>query len=326
MKKVKITGTGSCLPEKILTNRDLEKMVETSDEWITKRTGIKERRIAAEGEAASDLGCRAAEKAIKAAGVDAQEIDLIICATITPDMVFPATACLIQEKLGIEEAAAFDVEAACTGFITALSVAEGMLSTGNYNNALVVASEILSRITDWQDRSTCVLFGDGAGAAVLSCAEGETGILSTHLGASGAYWDLLSLPAGGSLRPASRETVDGRLHYMRMEGNKVFKIAVQKMAEGSRASLQKAGLGIEDIKIIVPHQANLRIIKALAKKLELDMEKIYVNIVGYGNMSAATTAVGLDEIIRKGLASEGDIIQLVAFGGGLTWGAATVRL
>ncbi len=326
MNRVKITGTGSFLPEKILTNSQLEKMVETSDEWITKRTGIKQRRIAADGEATSDLGFRASRQAVSAAGIDVQDIDLIICATITPDMVFPATACLIQDKLGIKEAAAFDVEAACTGFISALAAAEGMLLTGNYRNALVVASEILSRVTDWEDRSTCVLFGDGAGAAVLSPGTGESGILSTHLGASGAYSDLLYLPAGGSLNPASHETVDNRLHYMRMEGNKVFKIAVQKMAEGSHSSLEKAGLGIEDLKIVVPHQANLRIIKALAKKLDLDMEKIYVNIVKYGNMSAATTAVGLDEIIRKGLASEGDIIQLVAFGGGLTWGAATVRL
>ncbi len=326
MIKAKITGTGSFLPKKVLTNSDLEKMVETSNEWIIKRTGIKERRIAAEGEVASDLGVRAGEEAIKAAGIEKDDIDLIICSTITPDMVFPATACLIQHKLGIKEAAAFDLEAACTGYVTALATAQGMIAAGLCRNVLVVASEVLSRITDWQDRSTCVLFGDGAGAAVVSASDDEAGIISVHLGASGEYSELLKLPAGGSKMPASSETVKNRLHYMKMEGNKVFKVAVQKMAESSSLSLKKAGVRLQDLKIIVPHQANLRIINSLAKKLGLDAEKVYVNIMKYGNMSAATTAVGFDEIIKKGLAGEGDIVQLVAFGGGLTWGAVTVRL
>ncbi|MGM0568043.1 MAG: beta-ketoacyl-ACP synthase III [Elusimicrobiota bacterium] len=327
MKKARITGTGSYLPEKVLTNRDLENMVNTNDEWIVKRTGIKERRIASDKEASSDMGAKAALRAVEAADIDIQDIDLIICATITPDMVFPATACLIQQKLGIKESAAFDVEAACTGFITALSVAEGMLAGGNYKNALVVASEVLSRITDWSDRSTCVLFGDGAGAAVLSPSDSsETGILSSHLGASGRYSSLLKLPAGGSLMPASEDTLEKKLHYMKMEGNKVFKIAVAKMAESSAESLKRASLTCEDLKIIVPHQANLRIIKSLAKKLKVKMDKVYVNISRYGNMSAATTAVGLDEIISKGLAGSGDAVQLVAFGGGLTWGSLILRI
>lgn len=326
MKKVKILGTGSYLPEKILTNNDLEKMVDTSDEWIIKRTGIKERRIAAESQSASDLGAEAARKAISDADIDPQDIDLIICATVTPDMVFPATACLIKEKLGIKEAAAFDAEAACTGFIVALSIAEGMLIAGNYRNALVVAAEVLSRVTDWEDRATCVLFGDGAGAAILSVTEDESGILSTHLGADGKYSDLLKLPAGGSLNPASIDTVNQRLHFMKMEGREIFKIAVEKMRESACIALERAGIGIEDVRIIVPHQANIRIINALARHLKVDINKVFVNIMKYGNMSAATTAVGLDEVRRKGIVARGDIVELVAFGGGLTWGAAVIKL
>ncbi|MFC2061009.1 beta-ketoacyl-ACP synthase III [Elusimicrobiota bacterium] len=326
MKRAKILGTGSYLPEKILTNSDLEKMVDTSDEWIVKRTGIKERRIAADSQTASVLGAEAAKKAVSDAGIDIQDIDLVICATISPDMVFPATACLIMEKLGIKDAAAFDVEAACTGYITALTIAEGMLLAGSYKNALVIASEVLSRVTDWQDRYTCVLFGDGAGAAVLTASEGESGIIATHLGADGKYGDLLKLPAGGSLQPASIDTVNQRLHFMKMEGREVFKIAVQKMNESACAALEKAGMGIEDIKVIVPHQANMRIINSLAKQLKLDMGRVFVNIMKYGNMSAATTAVGFDEVRKNNIAAEGDVVELVAFGGGFTWGAIVIRL
>lgn len=326
MRRIKITGTGSYLPEKVLTNKKLEEMVETSDEWIIKRTGIKERRIASEDQAASDLGVEAAKKAIDDAGINIEEIDLIICATVTPDMVFPATACLIQKKLGIKDVAAFDVEAACTGFITALSIADGMLKSGNYRNALVIASEVLSRITDWDDRSTCVLFGDGAGAAILTVSEDESGILSSHLGADGRYGELLYLPGGGSLKPATIETVNQRLHFMKMAGKEVFKIAVQKMAESACIALKRAGTDIEDVKIIVPHQANMRIISALAKTLKVDMKKVFVNIMAYGNMSAATTAVGLDEVCKQKLALQGDIVELVAFGGGFTWGALVLKL
>ncbi|MGM0441646.1 MAG: beta-ketoacyl-ACP synthase III [Elusimicrobiota bacterium] len=325
MDRIKITGTGSYLPEEVLSNEDLEKMVDTSDEWITQRTGIKERRIASEEQSASDLAKRAGKKAIEDAGIDIQDIDLVICCTITPDMVFPATACLIKEKLGIKDAAAFDVEAACTGFITGLSVGEGMLKTGNYKNALVIASEVLSRITDWQDRNTCVLFGDGAGAAVLTASEKNDGILSSYLGADGSYKNLLRLPAGGSEKPASEETVKKGLHYMKMAGRETFKIAIKKMAKSVKKALKRADLSSEDIEILIPHQANLRIIESLAKVLKVDLDRVFVNIEKYGNMSAATTAVGLDEAVKENNIGEGDIVQLVAFGGGLTWGSVVIK-
>ncbi|MDA3792393.1 MAG: ketoacyl-ACP synthase III [Elusimicrobia bacterium] len=326
MIRAEIIGTGSYIPEKTLTNKDLEKMVDTSDNWITKRTGIKERHIAAGDQASSDLAVEAAKKAIADAGIDKDEIDIIICATITPDMVFPATACQTQKKLEIKDVAAFDVEAACTGFLTALAIADSMIVSGNFNKVLVVASEVLSRITDWDDRQTCVLFGDGAGAAILSATDEDRGIMSSYLGADGNYDNILHLPAGGSKLPASQETVKEGLHYMKMEGRETFKIAVKKMAQSVRIALKKAGLTIDEIKMVIPHQANMRIIKALAKRLKIDIEKVFVNIQDYGNMSAATTAVGLDEALRGGNISEGDIIQLVAFGGGLTWGSITVKI
>ncbi|MEA3507068.1 MAG: beta-ketoacyl-ACP synthase III [Elusimicrobiota bacterium] len=326
MTRSKIIGTGSYMPQKVLTNKKLEGMVDTSDEWITKRTGIKERHIAADDQAASDLAVKASQKAIEDAEIDKEEIDAIICATITPDMVFPATACQIQKKLGIDNVAAFDVEAACTGFLTALSIADLMIVSGNYKKVLVIASEVLSRITDWEDRQTCVLFGDGAGAAILSATNKEKGILSSYMGADGSLDNLLYLPAGGSKAPASEETIKKGMHYIKMEGRETFKIAVNKMAQSARIALKKAGLTIDDIKMVIPHQANMRIISALAKKLKVDIERVFVNIEDYGNMSAATTAVGLDETLKGGKVKEGDIIQLVAFGGGLTWGSVVVKI
>ncbi len=325
MNRVKIIGTGSYLPEKILNNKELEQMVDTSDEWITQRTGIKERRIAPEGMAASDLGKIAAQRAMEDAGIDKQDIDLIICCTITPDMVFPATACLMKEKIGIDNAAAFDLEAACTGFITGLSVGEGMLRTGNYKNVLVVASEVLSRITDWEDRNTCVLFGDGAGAAVLTLSEDNAGILSSYMGSDGSYTDLLKLPAGGSYSPATINTVKNKMHFLKMSGRETFKIAIKKMAHSVNQALDKAGVSDRDIKFVIPHQANLRIIESLAKILKIEMDRVFVNIHKYGNMSAATTAVGLDECLKKNNIKKGDLLQLVAFGGGLTWGSLIIK-
>ncbi|MFW6134603.1 MAG: beta-ketoacyl-ACP synthase III [Elusimicrobiota bacterium] len=326
MKMAKIIGTGSYLPDKILTNKDLEKMVDTSDEWITKRTGIKERRIASENEASSDLGVKAAKKAVQDAGIDVQEIDLVICATVTPDMIFPATACLIQKKLGIKKTAAFDVEAACTGFITGLKIAEDMIKAEGVKNVLVVASEVLSRVTDWEDRSMCVLFGDGAGAAVLTLSDNSEGIISSDLGAEGKYGNLLKIPAGGSALPTSVDTVEKRLHFMQMRGKEVFKIAIKKMTQSARTSLKKADMSIDDVRMVIPHQANMRIIKALAKTLRVEMDRVYVNISKYGNMSAATTAIGLDDVRRKKLALPGEVIEIVAFGGGLTWGSMVVRI
>lgn len=325
-KKVKIVGTGSYLPAKVLSNFDLEKMVETSDEWITTRTGIKERRVASDGEATSDLAYRAAKKAIASAKIETREIDLIITTTVTPDMLFPSTACILQEKLGANRAFAFDLNAACSGFIYGLSVADAYLKNGVCQTALVVAAEIISRFVDWQDRSTCVLFGDGAGAAVLKTQdEGKSDLLSFYLASEGKYANLLKIPAGGSKMPASTETVKERLHYIKMSGNEVFKIAVRSMIEATEKALEKCGLSCKDLKLLIPHQANLRIIDAIVKRLSLPDEKIFLNVHKYGNMSAATTAVGLDEAVKEGKIQPGDLIELVAFGAGFTSAACVIR-
>jgi len=323
--KVRIIGTGSYLPEKVLTNRDLEKMVHTSDEWIVTRTGITERRICSDKEAASDLGIKAAERALENAKVKVKEIDLLIVATITPDMLFPATACIVQSKLGIKNAAAFDLNAACTGFIYSLSTAQQFLLTGTYKTALVVATETLSKITDWKDRNTCVLLGDGAGAAVLRSERGESGILSCYLDADGKYGDLLNIPAGGSRLPATMTTVKKRLHYLKMKGNEIFRIAIEEMAGSVRQGLEKCGLKPEDLTLLIPHQANIRIIKALARKLSIPMEKVFINIEKRANTSAATVAIALDEANKQGRIKRGDIIELVAFGAGFTWGSCVIR-
>ncbi len=326
LKKTMIRGTGYALPSQIVTNEDLSKRVDTSDEWIRTRTGIEERRIAPPGMNNSDLAIEASRKALDAAGITAEEIDLIIVSTITPDMVFPATACLVQHAIGAKHAATFDLEAACSGFIYGLSVARQYIATGECTNVLVVASEVLSRITDWTDRSTCVLFGDGAGAAILSASdEGDSDFLSFFLGGDGKYGDILNLPAGGSRKPASHETVDAREHTMKMNGPEVFKAAVMKMNHSMRAVLKKAGYESQAIDLVIPHQANLRIIESLRKYLDLSEDKVYVNLQKYGNTSAASIAIALGEVIETGRLKRGQLVGLCAFGGGLTWAACILR-
>ncbi|CEP68366.1 3-oxoacyl-[acyl-carrier-protein] synthase 3 [Moorella glycerini] len=324
LKPVGIVGTGSCLPERVLTNAELEQMVDTSDEWIRTRTGIRERRIASHDTAASDLAVPAAVKALKMAGLPAEAVDLIIVATVTPDTLFPATACLVQERLGARGAAAFDLSAGCSGFIYALAVASQFIATGVYQTALVIGVEILSKIINWRDRNTCVLFGDGAGAVVLQAVLPGEGLLGLHLGADGSGGNLLSIPAGGSRLPASPSTVQSQLHTIHMNGAEVFKFAVRVMGEASLKALKQAGLKKEDVDFLIPHQANIRIIEAATKRLGLVPEKVYVNLDRYGNMSSASIPVALDEAYREGRLRYGDKIVLVAFGAGLTWGAAVL--
>ncbi|MCM8784213.1 MAG: ketoacyl-ACP synthase III [Candidatus Omnitrophica bacterium] len=321
---VGIVGVGAYLPEKVLTNQDLEKMVDTTDDWIITRTGIKERRISSPEDATSDLGARAAEEALKDAGLSPQEIELIICATITPDMFFPSTACFIQRKIKAFNAVCFDISAACTGYIYAINMAEQFLKNGTYRNALVIGAEKLSAITDWTDRSTCVLFGDGAGACVLRKVD-KGGIISTYLGTDGNQVDLLQIPAGGSRMPASFSTVEKRLHFLKMEGSELFKHAVKLMADAAEKALAQAGLDCKDVTYLIPHQANIRILQAVAKKIGISMDKIYLNIEKYGNMSSASTAVALYETVKFKKPKKGNIIVLVAFGSGLTWGATVIE-
>lgn len=325
MIRARIIGTGSYVPEKVLTNQDLENMVDTSDEWITTRTGIKERRITSNGEASSTLAIPAAQRAMDMAGIQADELDLIVVGTITPDMIFPSVGCLLQDKIGAKKAAAFDVFAGCTGFIYALSVADNFIKNGNYQKALVVGAENMSKIADYQDRRTCALFGDGAGAAVLVREEGERGILSTHLHSDGSYADLLYQPGGGTAIPATYESVDKRLHYLKMDGNKLFKIAVKSLEEAVLETLAFNNIQNGEIDLLIPHQANLRIIQAIAKRLNLPEEKVYVNIQKYGNTSSASIPIALDEANREGRIKDGDLLLFNAFGAGLTWGAALVR-
>lgn len=320
-----ITGTGSYIPERVMTNRDLELLVDTSDEWITERTGIRERHIAAPEEASSDLGVRAAERALSRAGVAASDLDLIICATVHGDMLFPPTACLIQHRLGADRAAAYDVIAGCTGFMFALHQARAMIEAGLYRKVLVIGSEVLSRILDWQDRSTCVLLGDAAGAVVLERVEQGRGILASRLGSDGSKGELLHMPAGGSRLPASEETVKAHLHTFKMNGRETFKHATRVMGEVSEQVLQDAGLGLDDVDLLIPHQANLRIIQAIAKRLHLPMERVMVNIQKYGNTSAATIPVALDEAVAEERLKSGQVALLVGFGSGLTWAGAVLR-
>lgn len=323
---VKIAGTGSYFPEKVLTNSDLEKMVDTSDEWITTRTGIKERRIAHKQQATSDLALEASREALKSAGMNARDIDLIIVATVTPDMFFPSTGCYLQKKLGAGEIPSFDLAAACSGFIYGISIAKGFIESGIYRNILLVGAETLSKVTDWTDRNTCVLFGDGAGAMILSASQESDDVLSVFLGSNGAYSDLLYLPAGGSAHPATLETVNGKLHTMKMLGKEVFKAAVPKMALAAEKALEIADKKPEDISLFIPHQANMRIIQAVAKKMNISMDRVFVNIHKTGNISAATTITALDEAVKTGRIKKGDLAELVAFGGGFTWGAAVIRI
>ena len=323
--KVGILGLGKYLPEKILTNQDLEKMVDTTDEWITTRTGIKERHIAGSDQATSDLAVEAAKRALASAKLTPEDIDLIIVATITPDMFFPSTACLVQAKLGARNIPAFDISVACSGFIYAMAIANQFISSGAYKHALIIASEKMSSVTDWSDRATCVLFGDGSGAAILGPVE-EGGILSVYLGANGREGDLIKMPAGGSRIPASKKSVEDKLHFIKMNGAELFKHAVKIMADAGAAATQSLGLTAEDLALVIPHQANERILKAVAKRMGLSQDKIYLNLDRYGNMSAASSAVALAEAVELGRIKKGDKILLDAFGGGLTWGAIVIEL
>jgi 3-oxoacyl-[acyl-carrier-protein] synthase-3 len=324
VKKVGIIGAGEYLPKKILTNADLEKMVDTSDEWITTRTGIKERHLARKDESVSDMALAASLEALEDSKIKPQELELVIVATITPDMPFPSTACILQNKLKASKAVCFDISAACAGFIYALTTAQQFIARGGYKNALVVGAEKLSCLTDWKDRNTCVLFGDGAGAAVLGEVK-SGGILASYLGSDGSMGELLMVPAGGSKNPASHETVDNRMHYIKMRGNELFKIAVIAMTRAAQTALKQAGLACQDIDLVIPHQANIRIIMAMAKKLKLPEEKIYLNIEKCGNMSSASTIIALSQAVKEGRVKKGDYLLLDAFGAGLTWGACVVQ-
>lgn len=321
-----IAGTGSYLPEKVLTNFDLEKMVDTTDEWIVSRTGIRERHIAAPEQATSDLATAASRKALEMAGVEPADLDLIIVATLTPDHHFPSTAGFVQRNLGAARAAAFDLEAACTGFIYALTVGDLFIRSGTYQKVLVIGAEVLSKFLDWDDRDTCVLFGDGAGAAVLvPGVDNDRGIISTHLHSDGTMAELLYAPAGVSRMPITKEGIDQKLNTVKMQGNEVFKMAVTRLSSVVDEVMEANGLTEKDIDFLVPHQANFRIIKATARKLKLPMEKVVVTVDTHGNTSAASVPLALDAAVRSGMIGEGDNVLLEAFGGGFTWGAALVR-
>jgi 3-oxoacyl-[acyl-carrier-protein] synthase-3 len=324
MIRAKITSVGFYLPEKILTNSDLEKMVDTNDEWITKRTGIKERRIAKKEETTSDMGFIAAQNAINRAKILPEDIDIIICATITGDYVTPSTACLLQHKLGAKNAMAFDISAACSGFVYALSIAEKFILSDPTKTVLVVASEKLSSVTDWEDRSTCVLFGDGAGAAILQANTEGKGIISSYIKSDGNLYDFLMIKAGGSKNPATLETVKNKKHFLSMQGNDVFKYAVSKMSESALKVLEDSNWTKDDISLLFPHQANVRIIDSIKRKLKLDENKIFINLYKLGNTSAASIPIALSEAENKGLLNSGDKIVLVSFGGGFTWAGMTI--
>ncbi len=329
MSPAHIVGWGKYVPKRVLTNDELSHMVDTSDEWIRARTGILERRIAGEGETTASMATEAAWGALKAAGLGPAEVDLIIVATATPDYAFPATACLVQDALGAGKAAAFDLSAGCTGFVYALGVAADMVAAsdgpGNTSTALVIGAETLSRITDWHDRATCVLFGDGAGAVVLQADESPGGVLSTSLGSDGSGADLLCLPAGGSREPASHRTVSERLHYLRMRGREVFRFAARAMPDAAHRVLEQAGLTAADLALVIPHQANQRILEAAARALELPAESVYSNLERYGNTSAASIPIALCEAVEEGLVQRDDVVVCVGFGAGLTWGAMALR-
>lgn len=323
--KARIIGTGSYLPEKILTNKEIEKIVDTSDEWIRTRTGICERRIAAEGEFTSDLAANAARNALEMAGVSPEEIDYLVVGTITGDFPWPATACLVQDILGAKNAYAYDVSAACSGFVFALDSAVAQIESGRIRRALVIGAETLSRSIDWQDRNTCVLFGDGAGAVVLEAQEGDKGVLSTHLHSDGSYWELLHQPGFATRNPVSDQGIKDRIHYLKMQGNEVFKVAVRSLTDVANEALEANGIKADQIDLLFPHQANMRILDATAKRLKLREDQVYVNVDRFGNTSGASIPIALDEANRKGLIKENDLLLLDAFGGGFTWGSALVR-
>jgi 3-oxoacyl-[acyl-carrier-protein] synthase-3 len=321
----KITGTGSFAPSKVLTNYDLEKMVDTSDEWIITRTGIRERRIAEDGTGTSDLSLEASRIALEEAELEPDQIDLILVGTVTPDYLLPSTACILQDKLKAKNAAVLDVVAACSGFLYGLSIASAFIAVGQYKNVLVIGVETLSKITNWEDRNTCVLFGDGAGAAVVSATTEDRGILGTYLSGDGSLANLLHIPLGGCKVPLTKENFDLKQHYISMQGNEVFKSAVRAMESAAKHIIQMVGLSSEEVDLLIPHQANIRIIEALAKRLKVPMDKVYVNIDRYGNTSAASVPIALDEARKKGVIKEGSNTVLVAFGAGFTWGSAVIR-
>lgn len=322
---VMVIGTGRALPEKVVTNADLEKLVDTSDEWILSRTGIKQRHIAEPGSALSDLATEAAQKALDDAGITAEELDLIIFGTVTGDMQFPAAACLVQEKLGANNAVAFDLAAACSGFLYSITVAEGLMATSGHKKTLVIGGEILSSMVDWQDRDTCVLFGDGAGAVILGPAEGERGLLKTCLKSDGRFSRLL-YNEGGSLNQPSEASLAANKHYIHMEGQEVFRKAVASMVDSLKQVLKETGMTIDDLDLLIPHQANLRIIEAVGKRFKIPAEKVYINVDRYGNTSAASIPIALDEARRSGRLRNGSLVGMVTFGAGFTWGAGIIRL
>ena len=320
-----ISGTGSYAPPRVLTNFDLEKMVDTSDDWITVRTGIKERRIAEDGTAPSDLALEASKIALEEAQLTADQIDLILLGTVTPDYILPSTACILQDKLKAKNAAVLDIVAACSGFIYGLSIASAFISVGQYENILVIGVETLSKIVNWKDRNTCVIFGDGAGAAVVSATAEDKGLLGTFLSGDGSLANLLHIPIGGAKSPLTQENIELNEHFIHMEGSDVFKSAVRAMESAAGHVIKKVGMTAQDVDLLIPHQANIRIIEALAKRLKVPMSKVYVNIDRYGNTSAASVPIALDEARRKGLIEEGSISVLVAFGAGFTWGSAVIK-
>jgi len=325
---LKIIGTGSYAPEQILTNKDLEKMVDTSDEWIRTRTGIEERHIAAENESASDMAYEASIKAMEMANIQPDEIDLIIVATVSPDHPFPSTACVLQRKLGIPATAmCFDMQAACSGFLYAIDLANSIIKTHTQRKkALIIGVEKISALTDWEDRNTCILFGDGAGAVILDAsANDDSDLIATKLASDGTYTDILNVPAGGSALPLSKDVIEKRQQYIRMEGQEVFKLAVTSMVNACKEVLEEAGISSADLRWLIPHQANKRIIHAVGKRLSLTEKNVYINVQKYGNTSAASIGIALDELVREGKIERGEYLLLTAFGAGLTWGATLLR-
>lgn len=325
MTRARVIGVGAYAPKRVLTNADLERMVETSDEWIVQRSGIRQRHIADESEAASDLAVRAAQQALERAGVVPEEIDFIVVGTTSADMQFPSTANFVQHKLGCRNVGSVDVWAACTGSIYSLSIGAQFVQTGKYRRVLCVGTEALSRITDWTDRGTCVLLADAAGAAVLAPTDEDAGFIDADLYSDAQHWELLYMPGGGSKYPASHETVDARMHYAKMKGSELFKVAVRMFVDCAATLLERHGLRAQDVDLFIPHQANLRIIEAAAKRLAMPMERVFVNIDRYGNTGAASIYVAIEEAVSTGRLHRGDLVLLAAFGGGVTWGAALLR-
>lgn len=325
MPNAGIISTGHSYPEGVLTNADLEKLVDTNDEWITSRTGIKQRRKAADNEYTSQFAVKAARQALERGGIDPKEIDIIVCATTTPDQILPSTGCLIQRELGCDNAAGMDVFAACSGFLYGITMVESMIRTGQIRYALVIGAEVLTKYVDYTDRSTCVIFGDGAGAAVIGPVADGKGILATKIRSDGRYEEQLFAPGGGTKLGTTHETIDNRDHFFKMRGNELFKVAVRSMAEISAEMLAKAGFTVDDVDLVVPHQANQRITDAVASRLGVPEEKVYSNIAQHGNTSSASIPIALDECMESGKIKEGDLVLLTAFGGGVTWGATVIR-